>query len=194
MSRGLILASSSRYRAELLSRLGLPFERRRPDVDETPRPDEDAEALVARLARSKAEAVAGGFPGALVIGSDQAAASGGKILGKPGTAARAREQLVDLSGRYVTFFTSVYLLDAGCGQCRLAVVPTRVRFRTLSSAEIERYVAREQPLDCAGAFKSEGLGIALFDAIDSEDPTALIGLPLIALCRMLREAGVEVIT
>ena len=194
MSRGLILASSSRYRAGLLSRLGLPFERRRPDVDETPRPDEDAEALVARLARSKAEAVAGGFPGALVIGSDQAAASGGKILGKPGTAARAREQLADLSGRYVTFFTSVYLLDTGRGQGRLAVVPTRLRFRTLSSAEIERYVAREQPLDCAGAFKSEGLGIALFDAIDSEDPTALIGLPLIALCRMLREAGVEVIT
>ena len=191
--RELILASSSRYRAELLSRLGLPFQSQSPDVDETPLPNEDAKALVARLAKSKAEAIADAFPRAVIVGSDQSAWSGTEILGKPGTTAGARNQLAYLSGRCVTFFTSVYLLDATRGEGLLAVVPTEVRFRSLSAAEIEAYVAREQPLDCAGAFRSEGLGIALFEAIESDDPTALIGLPLIALCRMLRRTGFELL-
>jgi MAF protein len=191
--RELVLASSSRYRAELLQRLGLPFTSRAPAVDETPRPGEPAEALVSRLSRSKAAAVAEHKGTALVIGSDQVAVSDERILGKPGTAERAREQLASLSGRTVTFLTGVCLLDPGRGLEQSAVVTTTVRFRSLAQAEIADYVAREQPLDCAGAFKSEALGIALFESVTSDDPTALVGLPLITLCSMLGKAGVPLL-
>lgn len=185
----LILASSSRYRADLLTRLGIDFECRAPDVDESPLPGEAPADLVRRLAHLKAAAVAANCRAGLVIGSDQVAVSGGRILGKPGTAESACAQLALLSGRAVSFLTGLCLLDAVSGAHQLAVVPTTVHFRTLQRAEIENYVAREQPLDCAGSFKSEGLGIALFERIDGDDPTALIGLPLIELCGMLRRAG-----
>lgn len=191
--RTLILASSSRYRAQLLTRLGLPFDTRAPDVDETARAGERAEDLVVRLSIAKARAVARAHPEALVIGSDQVAVCDSRILGKPGTESRAREQLARLSGRSVEFLTGLCLFDAGRAREWTLMVPTRVRFRTLSTREIGRYVATEQPLDCAGAFKSEGLGVALFEAIEGSDPSALIGLPLIALCRMLREAGIDVL-
>lgn len=192
--RELILASSSRYRAELLARLGLPFRARSPDVDERARPAEDPEALVRRLAQAKAAAVAAQHPDALVIGSDQVAVCDGEVLGKPGDVERAIAQLGRLSGRTVSFLTSLCLHDAAAGTAQLAVVPTAVVFRRLSSAEIESYVARERPLDCAGAFKSEGLGIALFERLDGPDPSALIGLPLIELCGMLRRAGLDPLT
>lgn len=188
-----ILASSSPHRAELLARLGLAFEAVSPEVDESPRPGEDAQTLVVRLAAAKARAVADIRPGALVIGSDQVAVCGGDVLGKPGTAERARAQLARLSGQSVTFLTGLCVLDADAGEATTALVPTRVEFRHLADDEISSYVARDRPLDCAGAFKSEGLGIALFDAVESQDPTALIGLPLIELCRMLRQAGVDVL-
>lgn len=191
--KALVLASSSPYRAELLGRLGLPFLTDSPDIDETPAPGEDPSALVGRLARAKAAAVAERQPDALVIGSDQVAVCAAQVLGKPGTAARARDQLATLSGNTVTFLTGLCLLDATSGTAQLEVVATPVRFRRLGSAEIADYVRRERPLDCAGAFKSEGLGIALFESIGGEDPTALIGLPLIALCRMLAGAGVRVL-
>jgi len=190
--RELILASSSAYRAELLERLGVPFTSHSPDIDETPRPDEAAETLVERLARSKAEAVAAAHPGAVVIGSDQVAVCGGRVLGKPGTERRAREQLAFVSGRQVDFLTGLCVLD-GSAAARLAVVPTRVRFRDLEPDEIADYVARERPLDCAGACKSEGLGIALLASLSSDDPTALIGLPLIELCRMLEACGIRLL-
>lgn len=189
--RELILASSSRYRAELLERLGLPFTSRSPDIDETQRPGESAHALVERLARGKAAAVAQGYPDAVVIGSDQVAVCDDRILGKPGTEDRAREQLAFVAGRQVDFLTGLCVLDGR--EAQLAVVPTRVRFRDLGAAEIADYVARERPLDCAGACKSEGLGIALLTGLSSDDPTALIGLPLIELCRMLGACGVRVL-
>ena len=193
----LVLASSSRYRAELLSRLGLEFTTARPDVDETPHAGEDAHALVGRLAEAKARAVALNHPDALVIGSDQVGVhrSGMNevILGKPHTAERACEQLAALSGQCVRFLTSLCLLNAATNSTQLQVIVTPVTFRTLTSSEIERYVAIEQPLDCAGAFKSEGLGIALFESIGGGDPNALIGLPLIALCAMLRAEGCSVL-
>jgi len=189
----LILASTSRYRAELLGKLGLEFSARAPDVDETPRPGESAEALVQRLAEAKARAVAVSAPQALVIGSDQVAVCRGRTLGKPGTEARARAQLAELAGQQVLFLTGLCLLDSATGVLQSAIDTTRVTFRPLTAGEIEAYVAREQPLDCAGSFKSEGLGIALFEAIEGKDPNALIGLPLIDLCRMLRNAGVSVL-
>ncbi|MEZ5560738.1 MAG: nucleoside triphosphate pyrophosphatase [Pseudomonadales bacterium] len=189
----LILASSSRYRAELLSRLGVPFTAVRPDVDESPLPDESPEALVARLAERKARTVAAVHPDALIIGSDQVAVCRGEVLGKPGSPDRAREQLRVLSGQTVRFLTSLCLLDGRDGRLQLDVNTTRVRFRQLTAAEIANYVAREQPIDCAGAFKSEALGVALLDAIEGDDPNALIGLPLIRLCAMLREAGCDVL-
>jgi len=189
----LILASTSRYRAELLGKLGLEFSARAPDVDETPGPGEPAEALVLRLAEAKARAVAASAPQALVIGSDQVAVCRGRTLGKPGTEARARAQLAELAGQQVLFLTGLCLLDSATGVLQSAIDTTRVTFRPLTAGEIEAYVAREQPLDCAGSFKSEGLGIALFEAIEGKDPNALIGLPLIDLCRMLRNAGVSVL-
>lgn len=191
--RELVLGSSSRYRAELLARLGVPFESRAPDIDESALPGEDAGELVVRLACEKAAAVAVHYPDALIIGSDQVAVCGTQVLGKPGTETGAQSQLAELSGKTVTFLTGLCLFDAAAAETQSALVTTPVRFRRLQTKEIADYVAREQPLDCAGAFKSEGLGIALFDAIGGEDPTALIGLPLISLCRMLRSAGLPVL-
>jgi septum formation protein len=189
----LILASSSRYRAELLSRLGLDFDVRRPEVDESPLPGESPAALVARLAHLKAATVATQFNTGLIVGSDQVAVCGAQVLGKPGTPERARAQLAALSGRSVEFLTGLCLMNAATGAFDATIVPTVVQFRTLTADEIADYVRREQPLDCAGAFKSEGLGIALFERLESDDPTALIGLPLIELCRMLGRAGVAVL-
>jgi len=184
----LILASTSIYRRELLERLRLPFETARPEVDENPRPGESPIALAERLAIAKAGAIAEREPAAFVIGSDQVAELDGRSLGKPGTRDGALAQLGAMSGRAVHFRTAVCVRH-GEHAPRLAIDTTTVRFRSLSFAEIERYVDAEQPLDCAGSFKSEGLGITLFDAIETIDPTALIGLPLIATARLLREAG-----
>jgi septum formation protein len=184
----LILASTSIYRRELLERLRLPFDTARPEVDESPNPDESPIALAERLAIAKAGVIAERQPAAFVIGSDQVAELDGKPLCKPGTRDGAIAQLGAMSGRAVHFRTAV-CVGHGEQASRLAIDTTTVRFRTLSFAEIERYVDAEQPLDCAGSFKSEGLGITLFDAIETHDPTALIGLPLIATARLLRESG-----
>ncbi|HZP66922.1 MAG TPA: Maf family nucleotide pyrophosphatase [Rudaea sp.] len=190
----LVLASTSRYRRELLSRLTSRVRQLAPDVDETPQPGEAPAALAGRLAEAKARAVAARSPGALVIGSDQVADLDGRALGKPGDAATARAQLAACAGRDVVFHTAVCVVDARTAPLwsSAAVDVTRVRFRALTADEIARYVEREQPLDCAGSFKSEGLGIALFESIESHDPTALVGLPLIALCRVLRGAGIAI--
>ncbi|AXK72324.1 septum formation inhibitor Maf [Lysobacter sp. TY2-98] len=184
----LVLASTSRYRRELLERLGLPFDCIAPGVDETPRDDEAPEALVERLARAKAGAVARSMPDACVIGSDQLAAFDGRVLGKPGTPERAIAQLASMSGRNVAFLTALCVMR-GEHEFGLYVDRTVVRFRALTAADIERYIVAERPLDCAGSFKSEGRGITLFDAVETNDPTALIGLPLIATSRLLRNAG-----
>ena len=185
----LTLASTSRYRRELLSRLRLAFDVAAPDVDETPQPGEAPRALALRLALAKARDVAARHPGAIVIGSDQVADLAGRPLGKPGTHERALAQLRAMSGQTVVFQTalSVVCLASGFEQTDLAAV--EVRFRTLNEGEIERYLRAEQPYDCAGSAKSEGLGIALLEAIHSDDPTALVGLPLIRTARMLRAAG-----
>lgn len=183
----LILASTSRYRRELLERLRLPFHISRPEVDETPAPEETPPALAQRLARTKAAAISALQPEAWVIGSDQVAALDTQPLGKPGTRENALAQLGAMSGREIRFHTALCVVRGDA--CFEAMDTTTVRFRTLQADEIERYVDAEQPLDCAGSFKSEGLGISLFEGIDSQDPTALIGLPLIALSKMLREAG-----
>ncbi|HUY83131.1 MAG TPA: Maf family nucleotide pyrophosphatase [Steroidobacteraceae bacterium] len=189
----LILASTSVYRRELLARLGLPFECRAPGADETSQPGEAAAALAARLARAKAWPVAAADPAAWVIGSDQVAVLGPaadeSILGKPGSAARCMEQLRACSGHTVTFLTAVCVLRGRDASAHEFVDRTVVAFRALCDLEIERYVARESPLDCAGGFKSEGLGISLFESIDNRDPTALIGLPLIRLAATLRACG-----
>lgn len=191
MPRRLILASSSRYRRELLTRLGLPFETASPELDETPRPGETVAALVRRLAVAKAAALQERFPDALIIGSDQAAELDGRPIGKPGSHECAFAQLQAASGRELRFHTAVAVLDSLTGQHGLHVDLTTVRFRALDDHHIGRYLEHEQPYDCAGSFKSEGLGIALFDAIENRDPTALVGLPLIALCQLLRERGLE---
>ena len=188
----IVLASTSRYRAELLRRLLPAFEQRAPGTDETTLPGEAPDARAARLALAKAAAVADGLRDTLVIGSDQVAELDGEVLDKPGSVANARAQLAASSGRVVHFHTALCLFDARSGQHQLHIDHTRAHFRALSATEIERYVAREQPLDCAGSFKCEGLGISLFERIDSEDPSALIGLPLIALARLLRATGVAV--
>ncbi|WP_363796506.1 Maf family nucleotide pyrophosphatase [Lysobacter firmicutimachus] len=188
MPSPLILASTSIYRRELLGRLGLAFDTARPHTDETPRPGETPAALAARLATAKAGAVAAQQPQAWVIGSDQVAEFDGRPIGKPGGRDGALAQLQAMSGREVRFLTGLCVLRHG--QAPLTALDvTTVRFRDLSAAEIARYVDAEQPYDCAGSFKSEGLGIALFEAIESSDPTALIGLPLIATARLLRQAG-----
>ena len=183
----LVLASTSRYRRELLGRLALDFDAAAPGVDETARAGESPRSLAVRLARDKARAVAARTPQAVVIGSDQVADLDGAALGKPGTAERAFGQLRACSGREVVFHTAVCVAAPGCEIEFLD--RTVVRFRQLSDAEIARYLEREQPFDCAGSFKSEGLGAALFESIRNDDPTALIGLPLIALARALRELG-----
>ncbi len=186
----LILASTSRYRRELLARLGLPFAVEAPGVDETALPGETPAALALRLAALKAQAVARRHPEALVVGSDQAATlDGNAAIGKPGGHARAREQLRAASGRTMVFHTALCVTRLADGFDARAGIETRVRFRRLGDAEIERYLEREQPWDCAGAAKAEGLGITLLEAIEGDDPTALIGLPLIALSRMLDAAG-----
>jgi septum formation protein len=185
--RPLILASTSRYRRELLERLRLNFSTVAPEVDETPLPAEAPAVLAQRLALAKAQAVARLHPQALVIGSDQVADLQGQCLGKPGDHDKAVAQLRAMRGREVIFQTAVALVAPGLVLQELAQV--RVRFRDLADEEIERYLRAEQPYDCAGSAKSEGLGIALLDAIDSDDPTALIGLPLIRTCRLLRQAG-----
>jgi septum formation protein len=186
----LVLASTSRYRKELLKRLGLPFLTARPETDETPLPGEHPAATAERLAVDKARAVASAHPEALIIGSDQVAYLGSEQFGKPGTVERAIAQLRRMSGQTVVFHTAVALLDARNDLFSCEGVPTRVRFRHLGEDEIRRYVEREMPLDCAGSAKSEGLGISLLEALSGDDPTALVGLPLIALARMLRQAGV----
>lgn len=189
--RLLILGSTSRYRRELLERLRLPFEVERPDVDESPLPGESPTELAGRLALAKAQAVALRRPDAVVIGSDQVAELDGESIGKPGTHERAVAQLRKMSGRSVTFQTAVAVacLQTGFSQSRLASV--RVAFRKLTDGEIERYLQAEQPYDCAGSAKSEALGIALLKSIDSDDPTALVGLPLIRTCELLRLAGLD---
>jgi len=187
----LVLASTSAYRRELLQRFGLPFETARPDIDESPLADEAPRATAERLAIGKARAVADAFPDALIIGSDQVAHIGDLRFGKPGTVERAILQLQAMSGRTVVFHTALALLNTRSGRVQIDAVPTEVRFRPLSDAEIVRYVERERPLDCAGSAKSEGLGITLLDALSGDDPNALVGLPLIALARMLRSEGVE---
>jgi septum formation protein len=183
------LGSTSRYRHELLSRLNLPFAVAAPEVDETPLAGETPRSLAQRLALAKAHAVARQHPEAVVIGSDQVADLGGQPLGKPGTHARAVAQLRQMRGETVIFQTAVAVVCAATGFEQVDLAPVEVRFRSLSDEEIERYLRAEQPYDCAGSAKSEGLGIALLDAIHSDDPTALIGLPLIRTCRMLRAAG-----
>jgi septum formation protein len=191
VERSLVLGSSSVYRRDLLSRLHLPFTVEPPDVDETPLPGEQPADLARRLAQAKAIAVAQAHPSSVVIGSDQVADLAGESLGKPGNHANAWAQLQRMSGRTVIFQTAltVVCLDSGFSAHDLA--PVRVRFRTLTDADIEAYLRAEQPYDCAGSAKSEGLGIALLEAIDSDDPTALVGLPLIRTCRMLRAAGLR---
>ncbi|QJE01492.1 septum formation protein Maf [Massilia forsythiae] len=188
----LILASSSAYRRELLARLGLPFTAQAPDIDETPLPGEAPHATALRLARAKAAAIAHLRPGALVIGSDQVATLDGEQIGKPGDHARALAQLQRMRGRRVLFHTALCLWDGrhADGKAQVEDVQTAVTFRDLPDAELDAYLRIEQPYDCAGSAKNEGLGIAILERIDSVDPTALTGLPLIALCGMLRRAGV----
>ncbi|MBP7544085.1 MAG: septum formation inhibitor Maf [Acidovorax sp.] len=187
--RPLVLGSTSVYRRELLQRLRLPFTVAAPAVDETPLPGEPPAQLAQRLALAKAHAVATLHPEAVVIGSDQVADLAGQPLGKPGDHARATAQLQRMRGHTVVFHTAVAVVCHASGFVQTDLAPVRVRFRELSDAEIERYLRAEQPYDCAGSAKSEGLGISLLEAIDSDDPTALIGLPLIRTCRLLRAAG-----
>jgi len=193
MQRPLILASTSRYRRELLNRLHLPFDVQPPEVDETALPGETPRELAERLALEKARAVAARFPEAVVIGSDQVADLAGEALGKPGDHARATAQLRKMRGQTLIFQTAVAVVCQATGFVERDLAPVRVVFRDLDDAAIERYLRAEQPYDCAGSAKSEGLGIALLSAIDSDDPTALVGLPLIRTCRMLRSAGVELL-
>ncbi len=191
LRRPLILASTSRYRRELLGRLHLPFEVVAPEVDETPRPGELPEDLARRLARAKAEAIAARRPEAIVIGSDQVADHDGLPVGKPGTHAAAVAQLRAMRGRRVVFQTAVAVVCAAERFVGERLVGVGVRFGATSDAQIERYLRIEQPYDCAGSAKSEGLGIALLERIESDDPTALIGLPLIATIALLRDAGLD---
>ena len=187
----IVLASSSPYRRQLLERLGVAFDVSSPNVDETPGPAEDVRDLVLRLADAKADAVAKGRTGSIVIASDQVALEGGRTLGKPHTEERAIALLASVSGSSVTFLTSLLVLNTDTGARRRHVDETRVHFRRLGTEEIARYVAAERPLDCAGAIKSEGRGVLLFRGIETRDPSALIGLPLIELGNMLRGEGVD---
>jgi len=193
MTRPVILGSTSKYRAELMGRLGIPFERAAPDVDETPLPGETPEQIARRLALAKARAVARQFPQAVVIGSDQVADLAGQPLGKPGTHERAVQQLRAMRGQTVVFQTALAVVCAETGFEQADLAAVKVVFRDLSDAEIEHYLRAEQPYDCAGSAKSEGLGIALLERIDNDDPTALVGLPLIRTCRLLRAAGVKLL-
>jgi septum formation protein len=191
-NKKLILASGSPYRHELLERLGVAFEVWSPDIDESPAAGEGPSQTAVRLARAKAEAAARVWPAAWIIGSDQVADHGGRHIGKPGTLENARAQLRAMSGATVHFHTALCLLGPGWQTRSEALVTTTVTFRVLTQPEIERYLEREDALDCAGSAKSEGLGIALLDRLEGDDPTALVGLPLIALSRLLRAEGFEV--
>lgn len=192
-SRPLILGSTSKYRRELLQRLRVPFDVVSPEVDETPHPNEAPRDLAMRLALAKAQAVATQHPNAVVIGSDQVADLNGEPLGKPGTHERAVLQLQKMRGQTVVFQTAVSVVCQASGFADTELAQIKVRFRDLSDAEIEAYLRAEEPYDCAGSAKSEGLGIALLDAIDNDDPTALIGLPMIRTARLLRAAGVDLL-
>lgn len=187
----LILASSSPYRRELLARLQLPFDSQAPNIDESRHPEEPAEALVRRLAEAKARALSAKYPHHLIVGSDQVAVLDDQVLGKPHTFERAQQQLRSASGRSVTFLTGLALLDSTSGHCQVDCVPFTVHFRTLDDTRIQRYLQQEQPYDCAGSFKSEGLGISLFRSTEGSDATSLVGLPLIRLVDMLLTAGIE---
>ncbi|MFL4556074.1 Maf family protein [Yersinia kristensenii] len=187
----LVLASTSSYRRALLEKLQLPFITAAPETDETPLPSETASALVQRLARAKAQALAAHYPQHLIIGSDQVCVINGAIIGKPHNHANAVKQLHQASGQCVTFYTGLALLNTATNSHRCLCETFDVYFRTLNSAEIEGYLAREQPWNCAGSFKSEGLGITLFEKLSGRDPNTLIGLPLIALTQMLIEQGVN---
>jgi septum formation protein len=192
-TRHLVLASTSPFRRELLGRLGLAFDTVAPDTDETPWPGEQPQHLVTRLAEAKARAVVGRFPSSVIIGSDQVACIDGAVLGKPGTRDAAIAQLRRASGRAVEFFTGLCVLDAASGEVWTVVEPFRVHFRQLTDEQIAHYLERETPFNCAGSFKSEGLGIALFRRLEGDDPNALVGLPLIRLTEMLYQAGVPVL-
>ncbi len=187
----LVLASTSRYRQKLLARLGIPFETTAPNVDESPAAGEMPQALALRLACAKAQAAQAAFPDALIIGCDQVAAVGATLLNKPGTHARAVEQLKLMSGKQIAFFTALCLLNARSLQRQTAIVPVTVHMREFSTGQIERYLQAERPYDCAGSARIEGLGITLVARLDGDDPNALIGLPLIKLCDMLRNEGVD---
>ena len=189
----IILASTSKYRRELLARLGLAFEVASPGVDETPLPDEAPQDTARRLAEAKARAVAARYPGAIVIGSDQVAVLEGTPLGKPGNHANALRQLTAMRGKEVVFHTALCVFNTASARMETRVVPFSVRFRAYSDTQIERYLQREQPYDCAGSARCEGLGIALIAAMRGDDPNALIGLPLIALTEMLAAQGVQVL-
>lgn len=187
----LVLASSSPYRRELLARLRLPFTWSAPDIDESRHDNEGAEALVRRLSQEKAHALSATYPQHLIIGSDQVAVLGAKILGKPHSLERAREQLLTASDNSVTFLTGLTLLNSATGQQQTDCIPFTVHFRPLSEAQITRYLTAEQPFDCAGSFKAEGLGISLFRSTEGSDSNSLIGLPLIRLVDMLHANGIE---
>ena len=189
----IVLASTSLFRRELLARLGLPFETANPNVDETARHGETPETTALRLSEDKARAVARQYPEALIIGSDQVAYLDGQVFGKPGTHENAAKQLQTMRGRTVNFYTGLCLLNAKTGKVQLRGVPTLVTFRNLTRDEIENYLRKEKPYNCAGSAKSEGLGIAIIAKMEGEDPNALIGLPLIALCDFLRNESVYVI-
>ncbi|MBS8241830.1 septum formation inhibitor Maf [Marinobacter lipolyticus] len=190
--RPLLLASSSPYRKALLQRLELPFTTASPDIDESPEPGESAGHLAVRLARQKAEALAADHRGHWIIGSDQVAClADGTLLSKPGDHERAVRQLARSSGQQVSFLTGLALLDSETGAIQTHCEPFEVRFRTLTTDDIEHYLTREQPYDCAGSFKMEGLGIALFESLSGRDPNSLVGLPLIALTDMLRNWGLN---
>ncbi|ROM96975.1 nucleoside triphosphate pyrophosphatase [Pseudomonas brassicacearum] len=188
----LLLASSSVYRRELLARLQLPFTCSSPDIDESHQPEESAIELVKRLAREKAQALAGSHPAHLIIGSDQVAVLDGRIIGKPHTFEKARDQLLSASGASVTFLTGLAVLNSQTGHCQLDCIPFTVHMRRLDQARIERYLRAEQPYDCAGSFKAEGLGVSLFQSTEGPDATSLVGLPLIRLVDMLLAEGVQI--
>lgn len=189
----LILASTSIYRRELLNRLGIPFETANPNTDETALPEETPEQTALRLSEAKARALAAHFADSLIIGSDQVATLDGKIYGKPGNHENAVRQLQTMRGRTVNFFTGLSLFNTNTGVARTRGIPTLVTFRNLSDQEIENYLRREQPYNCAGSAKSEGLGIAVIAKMEGDDPNALIGLPLIALCDLLHEEGISIL-
>ncbi len=192
-SRQIVLASASPYRRTLLERLGIPFDTAAPDIDERRLAGETASDMVKRLSLAKARALAGQFPAALIIGSDQCAVIDGEILGKPGNYDNAYTQLKNAAGHQVDFHTGLCLLDATSGESQVDDIIFSVTFRQLTDSEIQNYLQREQPYDCAGSFKSEGLGIALFERLQGDDPNALIGLPIIRLLAFLRNAGVNIL-